>query len=113
MNNIPIKKPIPCIWIDQNINDSPEISKLIASVSSQFSFTSFDTIESGQKAIDELEGDAKVCLIISGTLGKELIPRIHDNQHILDIFIFCLIPEDHKTLAENYKKVKTIIICDF
>jgi hypothetical protein len=38
--------------------------------------------------IEEMRND-KVCMIISGSLGQHIVPRVHSKSQVDSIFIFC------------------------
>ena len=49
-----------------------------------------------------------VCLIISGAMGKDLVPSIHNLEQIDSIYVFCIDRETHELWAKNYPKVKGV-----
>lgn len=69
-------------------------------------FKIFGSAEEGQEFIDQLAGVTRIILIVSGEVGKKLVPRVHDLGHIVSIFIFCLKQAEHIEWAKNYKKVR-------
>ncbi|CAF0889431.1 unnamed protein product [Rotaria sp. Silwood1] len=46
-----------------------------------------------------------IFLIVSGTMGKQLIPLVHNLDQIHSIFIFCLNKSNYQSWAKQYKKV--------
>jgi len=46
-----------------------------------------------------------ICLIISGSLGQELIPLVHDLIQIHSIYIFCMNKPKYDAWAKQYPKV--------
>ena len=52
----------------------------------------------------------KVFLIISGSLGRDLVPRIHDMAQIDAIYIFCADKSRHVEWVKKWPKVKGIFI---
>ena len=49
-----------------------------------------------------------VCLIVSGTIGQELVPRIHQLEQIHSIFVFCMHKQKHEAWAKHYNKVRGV-----
>jgi hypothetical protein len=49
-----------------------------------------------------------VCLIISGTMGEELVPLIHNLEQIHSIYIFCYDKSRHDTWAKHYQKIRDV-----
>ncbi|CAF4001701.1 unnamed protein product [Adineta steineri] len=52
--------------------------------------------------------DEKIILIISGTLGQNFIPIIHDTSQIISIFIFCKNKLVHELWAHSWSKIKGV-----
>ncbi len=51
------------------------------------------------------EGD-RVVLIVSGMLGREIVPRINHIQQLSSIYVFCFDTKAHKEWARKFQKVK-------
>jgi hypothetical protein len=49
-----------------------------------------------------------VCLIISGSMGEELVPSIHNLEQIHSIYIFCLNKAKHDLWASHYQKIRGV-----
>jgi hypothetical protein len=49
-----------------------------------------------------------VCLIISGSLGQEFVPMIHNFEQIHSIYIFCFNKAKHELWAAPYPKVRGV-----
>ncbi|CAF2964107.1 unnamed protein product [Rotaria sp. Silwood2] len=49
-----------------------------------------------------------VCLIISGSMGQELVPLVHNLDQIHSIFIFCFDREKHIEWSSPYRKVRGV-----
>ncbi|CAF4376664.1 unnamed protein product, partial [Rotaria sp. Silwood2] len=46
-----------------------------------------------------------IFLIVSGQMGRELIPLVHDLDQIHSIYIFCMNKSTHESWAKQYKKI--------
>ncbi|CAF3948017.1 unnamed protein product [Rotaria sordida] len=46
-----------------------------------------------------------IFLIVSGSVGRQLIPLIHDLDQIHSIYIFCLNKSSHESWAKQYEKI--------
>lgn len=58
-----------------------------------------------------------VCLIVSGTIGQDLVPIIHNLDQIHSIYVFCINKDKHRLWASHYRKVRGVFtdinqICD-
>jgi hypothetical protein len=47
-------------------------------------------------------------MIVSGAMGKILLPKIHFFKNIYSIIIFCFNIEYHSSWSKEYKKVKLV-----
>ena len=52
--------------------------------------------------------DEKSCMIISGALGQQIVPHIHDLAQVDTIFIFCGNKKYHEQWAKNWPKIKGV-----
>ncbi|CAF4326366.1 unnamed protein product [Rotaria sp. Silwood2] len=46
--------------------------------------------------------------IVSGRLGKVLVPLSHDRSNISSIYVYCTRTEEHKKWIKEIQKVKAI-----
>ena len=50
----------------------------------------------------------KACMIISGSLGQEIVPRVHNLLQVEAIFIFCSNKKYHEGWSKDWSKVKGV-----
>ena len=50
----------------------------------------------------------RVFLIASGSLGQNLVPKIHDFPQVYAIYIYCVNVEFHQTWTQKYSKVRVV-----
>ncbi|CAF3717048.1 unnamed protein product [Rotaria sp. Silwood1] len=48
-------------------------------------------------------------MIVSGRLGREIVPSIHQLQQIILIYVYCSDKESHKAWADKFSKVKAVV----
>jgi len=95
------------MWSDPTVNSTEEIRKAQQSLSKNFSqLNTYESVDKCENAIRKLSTTSRVILIISGTFGKELVPRIHDLHQILTIYVFCFQRDKYIEWAKDYNKVK-------
>ncbi len=58
--------------------------------------------------IDKVQERNKVILIVSGTLGENFVPKIHQRTEIYVIYVFCGRKQKHDYWAKKYKKIKGV-----
>jgi hypothetical protein len=49
--------------------------------------------------------DARITLIVNGTLGQELVPTIDSLPQIITIYVYCMNKEVHEKWAKTFPKV--------
>ncbi|CAF0930616.1 unnamed protein product [Adineta steineri] len=97
------------IWVDKNIDDnnadrSNTIKQLQRVVNNVNTFTDS---EQCVEFIQEITNN-RVCMIISGSFGEHIVPRVHDMSQVDTIFIFCKNEEFHKQWAKKCPKIKGV-----
>ena len=104
--NLRMVQNVLLIWLDRNIDEKNAdcrhtIDQLRCVVNTIHKYTSPDDC---MKFLETI-ADEKACLIISGSLGQEIIDRIHKLVQVESIFIFCRNPSYHENWAKNWPKI--------
>ena len=108
-----IEKILIFVWCDasiggdENLNDIQNTIVQLADVvnrNRQLVHT-FNEASACEQFITEVNN---VCLIISGTMGRILVPSIHNLDQIDSVYVFCIDREAHELWAKNYPKVKGV-----
>ncbi|CAF0997718.1 unnamed protein product [Adineta steineri] len=106
------------IWLDNNINENNDdcsntIKQLKCVVNNVNTFTD------GEQCVDFIQTitNNKICMIVSGELGKHIVPHVHDISQVDTILIFCNNQQWHKQWTKEWSKIKGIFtditsICD-
>ncbi|CAF2956750.1 unnamed protein product [Rotaria sp. Silwood2] len=93
------------LWCDQNMNSREDSRQTQIKLREVINFlATFQTSEECYSYIQE-HTDRQFILIISGELGRELIPQIHMLTYIISIYIFCYTKSKHENWPEQYEKV--------
>ncbi|CAF0720457.1 unnamed protein product [Adineta steineri] len=97
------------IWLDNNINDDNAdcyntIKQLKRVVNDVNTFTDSEQCVEFIQTIT----DNKICMIISESLGKHIVPRVHNMSQVDTIFIFCNNQECDKQWATEWRKIKGV-----
>ncbi|CAF3215068.1 unnamed protein product [Rotaria socialis] len=97
------------IWTDSTIdaknNESQDIiTKLREVVENVEGFTK------PEQCIEWLDQnpEKKAFVICSGSLGRDLVPRIHEKSTLKAIYIFCGCKEQHKEWINAWKKIEDV-----
>jgi len=98
------------IWYDESMDkdeqdDQYSLSQLYLIMKSIFIFTNE---EKCLDFINKFRLKNKLFLIVSGSVGKNFVPKIFDLSQINAIYIFCGHIENHKSWAKKYEKIKGV-----
>ncbi len=107
--NIQLVQNVLLIWLDNNFNDnSADCHNTITHL--RRAVNTINTFTDGEECIQFLEriNNEKACIIISGSLGQHIVPRIHNMSQVDSIFIFCGNKTYHEELAKDWPKIKGI-----
>ncbi|CAM2726219.1 unnamed protein product [Rotaria socialis] len=55
------------------------------------------------------ESSSQTMLIVSGQLGREIVPKMHDLSNIMAIFVYSINKQANEEWTKNYKKVKAVV----
>jgi tetratricopeptide (TPR) repeat protein len=106
------------IWLDQNIDDnSTDYRNTIAQL--RRTVNTINTFTDGEQCVHFLENmdNEKACMIISGSFGQDIVPRVHNMSQVDSIFIFCGNKNYDKQWTKDWSKIKGVFteitrICD-
>jgi tetratricopeptide (TPR) repeat protein len=107
--NLRMVQNVLLIWLDNNIDDNNDdcrntITQLRRAVHNINKFTD------GDECVEFLQSmnNDKACMIISGSLGQHIVPRVHDMSQVDSIFIFCGNKKRHEQWAKEWPKIKGV-----
>lgn len=99
-------EPYSLVWLDGSVNSSAENRNVQEQLRRLFDH--FHTCESTSDCLQYIRNHAKqyqIILIVSGRLGREIVPRIHRYSHVICIYVYCMDKEKNERWARNYSKV--------
>ncbi|CAF3844684.1 unnamed protein product [Adineta steineri] len=97
------------IWLDNNIKDNNadcnDVIKQLKRV-----VNNINTFTDVEKCIEFIQTitNNKVCMIVSGSLAKHIVPHVHDISRVDTIFILCNNQECHKRWVKEWPKIKGV-----
>lgn len=105
------KDDVQLIWLDRDATENTQESLLIVAqlrkvIDCIKVFSNFHECLSYIGTTKEMT----TFIICSGTLGREIIHKIHDQINIWAIYIYCQDLDFHRSWAYQYSKVYFIII---
>ena len=96
----------PLVWLDNLVNISQENldgQRLIRS--SIDHLKTFENIDKCEEYIRSISREERIILIVSGRLGREITPRIHQLPQVSSIYVYCLDKSTNEQWAKQFKKV--------
>ncbi|CAM4887127.1 unnamed protein product [Rotaria socialis] len=97
------------IWLDASVNTSKENVHAQSDLRGIINYLkTFDNIQKCEKYIRKsLESD-RIVLIVSGGLGKEIVPQIYKLKQVCSIYVYCMNKKKYKKWASEYSKIKLV-----
>ena len=94
------------VWLDSRI-DADEHSHVQESLNKLFidHFQIFNECDPCEKYIQSTSTDIRIILIADQTLGKQIIPEIHQLRQVSDVYINCKNIGSDENWTKQYKKV--------
>ncbi|CAF1682235.1 unnamed protein product [Adineta ricciae] len=63
-----------------------------------------------QRYIQTTSSQDRLVLIVSGRLGREVVPLIHQIRQLSSVYVYCMDEEGNKKWAKDFKKVKAVVV---
>ncbi|CAF0973319.1 unnamed protein product [Adineta ricciae] len=101
---------VACLWLDQNIhstNDNRTTQEELRQVINYLQ--TFDNGDQCEEYIRQTIHE-KVVLIVSGSLGQIIVPRLHSLPQLAACYVFCSNKEANERWANKYSKVKGVFV---
>jgi hypothetical protein len=93
-------------WLDSNLNngDNRGVEQRLRSIFNYFN--KFNDIQQCQTYIEQQSKTDRLVLIVSGQLGRQIVPRIHQLQQVLSIYVYCANKEANQIWVRDHVKVR-------
>lgn len=94
------------IWLNakMNLKEARGAEQALRSIVNHIE--KFQDIERFQEYIQQTSHKDRLVLIVSGQLGKEVVPSIHKLRQIIAIYVFCFDKKTHEQWASKFPKVR-------
>lgn len=102
-------QPSTILWLEQDINreDNRQAKQRLTALASNL--IPFESQQECEEYLRWTPHD-RYMLIVTGRLGKELVPRIHNLPQLSSIYIFCGHKQVHELWAKEFAKVKQLFV---
>ncbi|UJR22658.1 hypothetical protein I4U23_025697 [Adineta vaga] len=97
------------IWLDANAsteinqNEEEQLRPIVKHLKT------FQDKASCRKYLKEQSKADKLKLIVSGKLGQQIVPAVHDLEQIASIYVYCIDCQNHIQWTKSHPKVKAVI----
>jgi hypothetical protein len=94
------------IWIDENVNikDTRDTEQKLRSIINQLK--KFQDVKQCQQYIEQRSEQDRLIIIVSGQLGQEIVPSIHNLRQVMSIYVYCMDKRNNEQWACKFAKVK-------
>ncbi|CAF1539434.1 unnamed protein product, partial [Rotaria sordida] len=94
------------IWLDASVNTSKENIKAQSDLRAIINYLkTFDNVVKCEKYIRKCDESDRIMLIVSGGLGREIVPRIYKFRQVSSIYVYCMNKKKNKEWAGQYPKI--------
>lgn len=93
------------IWLDDNTqaSDNRDTEQHLRSIINRLK--RFKNVEQCEKYIKERSSEDRLILIVSGRLGRKIVPIIYTFRQIISIYIYCMDEASNREWSKKYVKV--------
>jgi hypothetical protein len=103
--NNPNLESFACLWLDQNVNsteDNLRTQQELRQVINHLRI--FADSDQCEQYIEQITNE-KIVLIVSGLLGRQVVPRLHSLPQFSACYVFCQDKKANEQWANKYHKV--------
>jgi hypothetical protein len=94
------------VWLDAEVNTNFENRKTEQKLRALINpLKTFDSKNPCEKYIRSVSSKEQILLIISGRLGRELVPQIHQLPQVISIYVYCKDKNANEKWAIHFPKV--------
>lgn len=108
------------LWLDEAVNTSEENREAQQELRSSINHvTTFEDGNLCQQYIRTVDLQDRLVLIVSGRLGQEVVPHIHQVRQLSSIYVYCMDKQRNEQWAKTFTKVShfsdnlSLCICFF
>ena len=96
------------VWLDASVNErmNKDTQTELSGLTNQFR-----TFENSSECESFLQSnDPPIVLIVSGRLGREILPQIHSLEQISSIYVYCFDRERNEQWGKMYSKIQRVVV---
>ncbi|CAF3754955.1 unnamed protein product [Adineta steineri] len=98
------------IWLDASVNvkDTRDTEVKLRSIINHIK--KFQDIKLCQHYIEQTSQKDRLVIIVSGRLGLEIVPYIHQLRQVISIYVYCMDKKNNEQWALKFAKVKSVVV---
>ncbi len=97
---------VTLVWLDGSVNATIENRNVQQQLRSLVNhLKTFDNRNACFNYIQNNSKNNQIILIVSGQLGREIVPRIHRFSQIMCIYVYCMNKEKNEKWTQKFPKV--------
>ncbi len=105
LSSNPNLESFACLWLDQNVNSTDDNRETQQELRQVINYLrTFDKSDKCEQYIRQITHE-KVVLIVSGSLGQQVVPRLHSLPQFSACYVFCGDKQANEQWAKQYSKV--------
>ncbi len=96
---------VACLWLDQDVNSTEDNRETLQELRQIINhLRTFNNSDQCEQYVQQITHE-KVILIVSGSLGRHIVPRLHSLTQFSACYVFCRDKEANEQWANKYHKV--------
>ncbi|CAF1167181.1 unnamed protein product [Adineta steineri] len=98
------------IWLDANINvkETRGTEQKLRSIINHIK--KFQDIKQCQQYIEQRSQQDRLILIVSGRLGREIVPDIHQLRQVISVYVYCMDEKSNEQWTFKFSKIKSVVV---
>ncbi|CAF0961802.1 unnamed protein product [Rotaria sordida] len=98
------------VWLDpgSSAKDGRNTEQQLRSIINHLK--KFQDVSQCQKYIYERSQKERVVMVVSGQLGREIVPSIHNLRQVVSIYVYCFDKKRNEKWACEYAKVRAVVV---
>ncbi|CAF1439571.1 unnamed protein product, partial [Adineta steineri] len=98
------------IWLDANINvkETRGTEQKLRSIINRIK--KFQDVKQCQQYIEQTSQKDRLVIIVSGRLGQEIVPYIHQLRQVITIYVYCMDKKNNEQWALKFAKIKSVVV---
>ncbi|CAF1097868.1 unnamed protein product [Adineta steineri] len=98
------------IWLDANVDvkNTRDTEVKLRSIINHIK--KFKDVKQCQHYIEQRSQKDRLILIVSGRLGQEIVPFVHQFRQVISIYVYCIHQKNHEQWAFKFSKIKSVVV---